>query len=97
MLAGATALPPTPEAPDYWRETGPDFAARFAAFAQRLTTFFPAQRLEITLSLVWNATMAGRRDWPQSAGSSSGRLPGGGGLCGELAAMLDGLLLRLLA
>ena len=96
MLAGATALPPTPEALDYWRETGPDFAARFAAFAQRLTTFFPAQRLEITLSLVERHN-GGASGLATERRELFGQAPGGGGLCGELADMLDGLLLRLLA
>lgn len=95
MLAGATALPPTEAGLAYWREAGPEFAALSAAFARRLETFFPAQRLEITLSLVerragTDPNLAAERQ------ELFGAAPGGGGLCGELAARLDGLLLRLL-
>jgi len=96
MLAGAAALPPTDAGIAYWRAVGPDFAARLAAFARRLETFFPAQRLEITLSLV--ERRAGTE--PNLAAERRelfGASPGGGGLCGELAQRLDGLLLRLLA
>jgi hypothetical protein len=96
MLAGAAALPPTDAALDYWRQVGPDFACRAGAFARRLETFFPAQRLEITLSLV--ERRAGTD--PNLAAERRelfGASPGGGGLCGELAERLDGLLLRLLA
>ena len=96
LLAGASALPPTAAAEAYWRQAGPDFAQRAAAFARRLEVFFPAQRLEITLSLVERRAgtdpglAAERREL-------FGASPGGGGLCGELAATLDALLLRLLA
>lgn len=96
MLAGATALAPTESAIAYWRDAGPDFTVRLAAFARRLETFFPAQRLEITLSLV--ERRAGTD--PNLAAERRelfGASPGGGGLCGELAERLDGLLLRLLA
>ncbi|KHK01922.1 hypothetical protein [Desulfovibrio sp. TomC] len=96
MLAGAAALPPTEAALDYWRQAGPEFARLADGFARRLETFFPAQRLEITLSLVERRVgiepnlAAERREL-------FGASPGGGGLCGQLAERLDGLLLRLLA
>jgi hypothetical protein len=96
LLAGASALPPTPQARDYWRQVGPEFARRAAAFARRLEIFFPAQRLEITLSLVERRAgvdpglAAERREL-------FGASPGGGGLCGELADSLDTLLLHLLS
>lgn len=96
LLAGASALPPTEAAVAYWRQAGPDFANRAAAFARRLEVFFPAQRLEITLSLVERQAGAD----PGLAAERRelfGASPGGGGLCGELAATLDGLLLRLLS
>ncbi|MHC1791274.1 hypothetical protein [Solidesulfovibrio sp.] len=95
MLAGASALEPTAAAVAYWREAGPEFARRTAVFARRLETFFPAQRLEITLSLM--ERRAGVE--PNLAAERRelfGASPGGGGLCGELADSLDGLLLRLL-
>jgi len=95
MLAGAAALPPTPAARDYWRQTGPDFADRLAAFADRLAAFFPAQRLEITLSLVDRQAGADPH-LAEERRELFGQSPGGGGLCAELAASLDGLLLRLL-
>lgn len=95
MLAGAGATPPTAAARDYWRKIGPDFATRFATFARRMEVFFPAQRLEITLSLVDRPAGAD----PQLAAERRelfGNGPGGGGLCGELIDRLDGLLARLL-
>jgi hypothetical protein len=61
-----------------------------------LEVFFPAQRLEITLSLVERRAGAD----PGLAAERRelfGASPGGGGLCGELAATLDALLLRLLS
>jgi len=95
MLAGAGAMPPTAAAREYWRVVGPDFADRFATFARRMEVFFPAQRLEITLSLVDRPAGAD----PQLAAERRelfGNGPGGGGLCGELIDRLDGLLARLL-
>ncbi len=96
MLAGAAALPPTEAALAYWREAGEAFAGRFAAFSQRLLTFFPAQRLEITLSLVDKPAGVD----PNLAAERLelfGPPPGSGGLCGQLAATLDQLLFHLLA
>ena len=64
------------------------------AVAQRYLD--PAQRLEITLSLVERRAGAD----PGLAAERRelfGASPGGGGLCGELAATLDALLLRLLS
>lgn len=96
MLAGAAALPPTEAALAYWRTAGPDFASRLAAFAKRLATFFPAQRLEITLSLV-DRPAATEPNLAAERRELFGQAPGSGGLCGELVDSLDGLLLRLLA
>jgi hypothetical protein len=96
MLAGATALAPTDAARAYWREVGPDFASRLAAFARRLEAFFPAQRLEITLSLV-DRPVGVKPDLAAERLELFGQTPGGGGLCGALADTLDGLLLRQLA
>ncbi len=95
MLAGAAALPPTGPALDYWRTNGPDFADRICAFAERLTAFFPAQRLEITLSLVDRQAGADPH-LAEERRELFGRSPGGGGLCAALVDRLDGLLLRLL-
>lgn len=96
MLAGAAALAPTDAALAYWREVGPAFASRLAAFADRLEVYFPARRLEITLSLVDGPA---RPDAGLVAAGQElfGRGPAGGGVCGELVAVLDGLLLRLLS
>lgn len=94
MLAGAAALRPNDAALAYWRQAGPDFAARMQVFAARLRLFFPAKRLAITLSLVDGP----ERTPPDLAAERRelfGASPGGGGLCGELAEILDGLLLRL--
>jgi hypothetical protein len=94
MLAGAAALPPSEAARDYWRQAGPDFVARLEGFVDRLLTFFPAQRLEITLSLV-NGPKCPTTDLAAERQELFGSPPGGGGLCGELAATVDELLLRL--
>ena len=94
MLAGAAAARPSDAALAYWRQVGPDFAARMQAFAARLRIFFPAKRLAITLSLVDGP----ERTPPDLAAERRelfGASPGGGGRCGELADILDGLLLRL--
>lgn len=96
MLAGAAALAPTEAAVAYWRAVGPDFAARLAAFTDRLEVYFPARRLEITLSLVDGPDRA-EAGLAAEGRELFGRAPGGGGLCGELAEVLDGLLWRLLA
>ncbi len=93
MLAGAAALPPTPAALAYWREAGPRFARRMSAFARRLEAFFPAQRLEITLSLV-DRPAGSEPGLAAERRELFGNAPAGGGLCGELAGLLDGLLLR---
>lgn len=93
MLAGAASLPPTDAATAYWKDAGPDFAARMDSFTHRLETFFPAQRLAITLSLVDRHNQA-EDELTAERRELFGNAPGGGGLCGELAAMLDGLLLR---
>ncbi|EFL49517.1 conserved hypothetical protein [Solidesulfovibrio fructosivorans JJ]] len=95
MLAGAAALPPTGAARDYWSEVGPDFAARMRDFATRLETFFPARRLEITLSLVDGPATADP-DLVAERRELFGQGPGGGGLCAALTDTLDCLLLRLL-
>ncbi|UJX42383.1 hypothetical protein K9F62_06840 [Desulfovibrio sp. JY] len=95
MLAGAAALPPTEAAQNYWREVGGDFAARMQDFAARLETFFPARRLEITLSLVDGPATADP-DLVAERRELFGQGPGGGGLCAALTDTLDGLLLRLL-
>jgi len=95
MLAGATSLPPTEAADAYWRRAGPVFAAGFATFARRLEAFFPAKRLAITRSLMEGpagAAAALAAEQRELFGSA----PGGGGLCGELTVLLDGLLVRLL-
>ena len=95
MLAFAAGRPTNPEAQAYWHDIGPDFADRFAQFARRLETFFPAQRLEITLSLVSTSPCAD----PNLAAERHelfGNTPGGGGLCGRLTSLLDGLVARLL-
>uniref|UniRef100_I2PXF1 Biotin-protein ligase N-terminal domain-containing protein n=1 Tax=Desulfovibrio sp. U5L TaxID=596152 RepID=I2PXF1_9BACT len=97
LLAGVAALAPTDTALAYWRGHGPAFATDMAAFTRRLATFFPAQRLEITLSLVEHRPAAAAE--PGLAAERRelfGPAPGGGGLCGRLADRLDGLLLRLL-
>lgn len=96
LLAGVAALPPTEPALDYWREVGPDFARDMAAFTRRLAAFFPAQRLEITLSLVEHRRSAAEPNLAVERRELFGPAPGGGGLCGRLADRLDGLLLRLL-
>lgn len=95
MLAGAAALPPTDAARDYWRAAGPDFAAGMDVFARRLETFFPALRLKITLSLV-DGPAGTDPDLTAERRELFGQGPGGGGLCGRLTDILDGLLLRLL-
>ena len=95
MLAGASSLPPTQAARAYWSDVGPDFAARMQSFAHRLEMFFPARRLEITLSLVDRPAEADP-DLVAERRELFGQGPGGGGLCGELTQALDGLLLRLL-
>jgi hypothetical protein len=96
MLAGAAALAPTEAGEAYWREAGPEFSARLADFADRLEAYFPARRLEITLSLVDGPN---RPDAPLAAEGRElfGQGPGGGGLCAELVETLDGLLARLLS
>lgn len=95
LLAFAAGQPATPEAMDYWRDIGPTFAAAFAAFARRLETFFPAQRLEITLSLV-ATTPAADPNLAAERRELFGSTPGGGGLCGHLTSLLDGLVAKLL-
>jgi hypothetical protein len=95
MLAFAAGRPATPQALAYWHDIGPAFASRFTRFARRLETFFPAQRLEITLSLVSTSPSAD----PNLAAERRelfGNTPGGGGQCGELTTLLDGLVARLL-
>lgn len=94
MLAGASALPPTEAARAYWEAAGPQFADRLEAFAARLEAFFPAQRLAITLALV-DKPAATDPELAAERRELFGRAPGGGGVCGELADILDGLLLRL--
>ena len=95
LLAGVTAWPRTPVGDAYWRQAGPVFAAQFADFARRVEAFFPAKRLAITRSLV-----AGPDDGIGALAAEQTALfgdgPAGGGVCGELIRLLDGLLVRLL-
>ncbi len=96
LLSGVAALPPTDAAMAYWREAGPAFARDMEAFARRLAVFFPAQRLEITLSLVDHRPTNAEPNLAAERRELFGPSPGGGGLCGRLVDRLDGLLLRLL-
>lgn len=95
MLAGATAWPATAASAAYWRQAGPVFAARFADFARRLEAFFPAKRLAITRTLV-EGTSGSAAGLAAEQTALFGTGPAGGGLCGELIRLLDGLLVRLL-
>lgn len=94
-LAGAAELPPTEAAVAYWHEAGPAFASRFAGFARRLEAFFPATRLCLT-RLLTGESFFGAAALAVERRELFGDSPAGGGICGELTGLLDGLLWRLL-